>query len=122
MIFILRLTASKSPGTSDGGQTIAGWGRVLADVPVPADYNGDGKADLAVYRDGRWFILRSSDGVQTTVGWALPQDKPMPGDYDRDGKSDQVVYRDGVWFIIRSSDGMQTSVGWGGAAEDIPLN
>jgi hypothetical protein len=32
-----------------------------------ADHDGDGKADIAVYRDGAWYILRS--GVQIAVGW-----------------------------------------------------
>jgi hypothetical protein len=31
-----------------------------------------------VYRDGIWFIRRSSDSVQTAVGWGgLPQDIPL---------------------------------------------
>jgi spore coat protein A, manganese oxidase len=38
------------------------------DLPVPADYDGDGKVDVAVYRDGTWFILRFSDGAWNFSG------------------------------------------------------
>jgi hypothetical protein len=94
-----------------------GWATAPAGSTA-ADFDGDGKSDIAIYRNGTWFIR----GV-TTVGWGgLPQDIPVPADFDGDGRTDIAVYRNGTWFIIRSSDGGVTSVGWGGLPQDIPLN
>jgi Subtilase family/FG-GAP-like repeat len=112
---------------SPGFDNNSGFGLIQADAALEAllsqliaDFDGDGISDITVYRDGLWFILRSSDGGQTTVGWGgLPQDIPVPADYDGDGKVDIAVYRDGIWYIIRSSDGGVTSTGWGGLAQDI---
>jgi hypothetical protein len=115
---------------SNGTMTQDGW--YIDDVVVtgtnclgklPVDFDGDCKSDIGVYRDGIWFILRSSDGTAMAPGWGgLPQDIPVPADYDGDGKTDIAVYRGGTWFIIRSSDGRATATGWGGLPEDIPLN
>jgi hypothetical protein len=92
------------------------------DVPVPRDYDGDGKVDVAVYRAGYWYTLRSSDGGVTSTEWGgMARDIPVPRDYDGDGKADIAVYRDGMWYILRSSDGGVTAVGWGGMAQDIPV-
>jgi parallel beta helix pectate lyase-like protein/VCBS repeat protein len=86
------------------------------------DFDGDSKSDIALYRDGIWYVIRSSDGAQSAIGLGgMPQDIPVPGDYDGDGKTDIAVYRDGTWFIKRSSDEGITTTVWGGMPQDIPV-
>ena len=95
---------------------------VISGQSASGDFDGDGRSDSTIYRDGTWFVLRSSDGGATATGWGgLPQDIPVPEDYDGDGKADIAVYRDGTWFIIRSSDSGVMGIGWGGLAQDIPV-
>ena len=31
------------------------------------DFDADGKADIGIYRDGSWYILRSSDALVISV-------------------------------------------------------
>jgi hypothetical protein len=106
---------------SAGNSALSSPDKGFLKTVVAVDSDGDGKSDIAVYRAGTWFILRSLDGGVTATGWGgLAQDTPVPADYDGDGKTDIAVYRDGMWFIVRSSDGGVTSIGWGGLPEDIP--
>ena len=85
---------------------------------MPDDYEGDGKADIAVFHraSGNWHI-RYSSGIQwqvLTYGWAGTI--PVQADYDGDGITDRAIYHPptGNWSIRRSSIGTEAEFQLGG--------
>ncbi|MDD4735507.1 MAG: VCBS repeat-containing protein, partial [Kiritimatiellae bacterium] len=89
----------------DGSTDTMAWGWAGA-YPVPADYDGDGTTDLAVFQpsDGAWNILRSSDGRSYSLNWGWNAVIPVQADYDGDGLTDVAVYYpiNGEWIIWSS--------------------
>jgi hypothetical protein len=88
---------------------------------VSADYDGDGKADFAAYKDGLWTIEQSTNGVTRFESFGFSDDIRVPADYDGDGKADIAVWRpsNGYWYWLSSRDGSFNSYQFGQSG-DIP--
>lgn len=107
-----------------GAPTVAlDWG-ISTDEFIPADYDGDAKDDIAVWRSGAnavFYILQSQTNTARVELFGVTGDDPtVVGDYNGDGKDDLAVYRPGAtagaqsfWFYRTTPGGTVTTIPWG---------
>lgn len=100
-----------SSGPYAGGVVWEPWGSI-GDRPVPGDFDGDGKNDFVIARDGvntaiYWQRLNGS-GIVTSFNFGVPSDLIVPGDYDGDGKADLMAVRTRSgsfdWYLRTTGD------------------
>jgi PKD repeat protein len=95
----------------------------VGDTPLVGDFDGDGKADPAIWRSsvGAWIIPKSSPNYSQYIftQWGQQGDTPVVSDIDGDGKSDIGFYRGGLWGFLKSSQSFSFAssqfFSWGGA-------
>ena len=72
-------------------------------MPLPGDYSGSGKAELALWRPGQtlWSIKRTREETAISKSWGLTNDIPVKGDFNNDGRVDLAVFRpeNGTWYV-----------------------
>jgi glucose/arabinose dehydrogenase len=111
----------------DGELYVVGLGgtvdRVLG-TRVSADFDGDHRTDISLYRpsDHNWYMLSSGNGSFRAVPFGLPTDIPVPEDYDGDNLADIAVFRpsNGDWYRLNSSNGTFQAFHWG-TTGDTPV-
>ncbi len=111
---------------ADGSDQIDKLG-IATDFFVPADYDGDGSTDVAVWRPGApgtaaWYILQSGSmsALRSETFGQTGDDPTVVGDYDADGKDDLAVYRAGqnsgdpsFWYWRQTNNGVLFNQQWG---------
>jgi hypothetical protein len=106
------------------------WGQTQTDFLTPADFDGDKKADIAVWRasstpgESAFYIINSSSGTVSQIPLGESTDLPTAvADYDGDHIDDPAVYHcptttPGPCFFeyigsLNNPGGAVTAVEWG---------
>lgn len=101
--------------------SVFNWGLSPKDLPQPYDFDGDGKDDVAMWRDNpesAYYIIQSSTNTIKIIPFGQPGDQPMTEDYDGDGKDDLSVWRapaegttgQATWYYLGSNNNPNNNI------------
>jgi hypothetical protein len=121
---------------SDSNTAVLGWSidsiqiansfncAPVATLKSRADFDGDGKTDVSVYRNGIWYLQQSTAGFGA-LQWGTAGDAVVSSKWDSDNKEDFAVFRpsaaDNVpdWWVL-PTNGTPFGLAWG-TTGDIPV-
>ncbi len=108
------LTLSMPTGVAVIGMPNPAPVRIVNAIGNRTDFDGDGKAEKAIYRTipsgtSQWWWRQTSTNNLLSYEWGLEGDILTPADFDGDGKTDVAVWRPGAanvaqFFILNSSN------------------
>ncbi|MBU4200581.1 MAG: hypothetical protein KJ919_11760, partial [Verrucomicrobia bacterium] len=130
VLYYYWVKATNAAGASAFSASDSGW---RADIltEVCADYDGDGKADPALYVTSisNWYVkLSAMSYTLVTLNFGGPGYQAVHGDFDGDGKADPAVYQaatpsagsgqGGNWYVQLSGSGytIASMLGFGGSS------
>ena len=109
-------------------------GNAPGDIPITGDWNGDGKDEVGVFRNGVFLlafpIVTAGPNGQPVTTFAIvgalvagtqAGDLPVVGDWNGDGTDTIGLFRSGNWFLCNTLNGtvdLNFSFGQGG---DLPI-
>jgi len=107
--FVVRLRSLGGDRFEEAAQTISFGNQAYTEMPRSGDFDGDGRADLALFRpeQGTWWILHANTSTENgfdpspldpPVSFGNPAYREMPliGDFNYDNCADLVIWRQGV--------------------------